>query len=357
MEIQDFYKNKKVFITGHTGFKGSWLTAMLHSFGAEIKGYALKPETNPSLFKVLDAKNLCHSVIGDVRDVVFLHQQIKQFQPDIVFHLAAQPIVRTSYEIPAETFEVNVIGTANVLDGIRLMEKPCTAVMITTDKVYENNETGQAYKENDRLGGYDPYSASKACAELVIASYRKSFFNIDNYENHQVALSSVRAGNVIGGGDWAKDRLLPDIVRALSKNENIKIRNPYAVRPWQHVLEPLWAYLVLAMKMTQDPKNYADAFNIGPYPHDVLTVKEMTELAINIWGEGNIEFVEMQNQPHEAKLLSLDIAKIEKTLGWKPKLDAKKALEYTLEWYKAYYTQSADMLNVTIKQLTEYQQL
>jgi len=357
MNIKEFYRNKKVFVSGHTGFKGSWLTAILHSFGADVKGYALAPETNPSLFKVLNGHALCQSVMGDIRDVVFLHQQIKQFAPDIVFHLAAQPIVRTSYEIPAETFEVNVIGTANVLDGIRLMEKPCIAVMITTDKVYENHETGQAYKESDRLGGYDPYSASKACAELVIDSYRKSFFNPNTMEKHHVSLASARAGNVIGGGDWAKDRLIPDIVRALAKNENIQIRNPQAVRPWQHVLEPLWGYLTLAMKMSQDPVLYADAFNFGPYPNDVLTVKEMSELAIQVWGNGKIDFPVLDNQPHEAGLLSLDIEKADRALQWTPKLNAKKALEFTLAWYKSYYDKTADMLEFIKRQLNEYQNL
>ncbi len=357
MNIKEFYRNKKVFVSGHTGFKGSWLTAILHSFGADVKGYALAPETNPSLFKVLNGHALCQSVMGDIRDVVFLHQQIKQFAPDIVFHLAAQPIVRTSYEIPAETFEVNAIGTANVLDGIRLMEKPCIAVMITTDKVYENHETGQAYKESDRLGGYDPYSASKACAELVIDSYRKSFFNPNTMEKHHVSLASARAGNVIGGGDWAKDRLIPDIVRALAKNENIQIRNPQAVRPWQHVLEPLWGYLTLAMKMSQDPVLYADAFNFGPYPNDVLTVKEMSELAIQVWGNGKIDFPVLDNQPHEAGLLSLDIEKADRALQWTPKLNAKKALEFTLAWYKSYYDKTADMLEFIKRQLNEYQNL
>ena len=242
-------KNKKVFLTGHTGFKGAWLTFMLHQMGAEVMGYSLSPNTNPSLFEVLHGENLCHSVIGDIRDTEHLHKCMTNFQPDIVFHLAAQPIVRTSYQIPAETFEVNAIGTANVLDGIRLLDNPCVGVMITTDKVYQNNETGQAYKEDDRFGGYDPYSASKACAELVIESYRKSFFNPADYGKHQKAIASARAGNVIGGGDWAADRLIPDIVRALSKGEAVQIRNPKAVRPWQHVLEPLSGYILLAQKL------------------------------------------------------------------------------------------------------------
>ena len=331
------YKNKRVFVTGHTGFKGSWLLRLLNYLEAEVVGYALEPNTTPALFSVINGEKLCKSIIGDIRDAQKLHKAIVDFQPDFVFHLAAQPIVRTSYQIPAETFEVNAIGTANVLDGIRLLEKPCVGVMITTDKVYQNNETGQAYKETDRLGGYDPYSASKACAELVIDSYRKSFFNPEQYAKHNKAIASVRAGNVIGGGDWAADRLIPDIVRALSENKTIQIRNPHAIRPWQHVLEPLSGYLTLGSLMSQKSPEYAEEYNFGPTPHDELTVKEMTELALKIWGSGNIEFPVLENQPHEAGLLSLDISKAAEKLGWKPKWNARQALEHTLNWYKKYY--------------------
>jgi CDP-glucose 4,6-dehydratase len=335
--MKSIYKNKRVFVTGHTGFKGSWLLKLLNYFDTEMAGYALEPNTNPNLFSVIKGEKLCKSVIGDIRDVQKLHKAMADFQPDFVFHLAAQPIVRTSYQIPAETFDVNVIGTANVLDGIRLLEKPCVGVMITTDKVYQNNETGQAYKEDDRLGGYDPYSASKACAELLIDSYRKSFFHPENYAKHQKSIASARAGNVIGGGDWAADRLVPDIVRSLSENKTIQIRNPQAVRPWQHVLEPLGGYLRLGGLMAEDPVKYADAFNFGPHSEDVLTVKEMAELALKIWGGGKIEFPVLENQPHEAGLLSLDISKVAEKLQWKPKWNAKQALTHTLEWYKRYY--------------------
>ena len=352
--MKNFYQHKKVLVTGHTGFKGSWMVALLHHLGAEVTGYALAPETHPSLFYVLEGNTLCKSVIGDIRDVVYLQNIVKKCQPDIVFHLAAQPIVRTSYELPAETFEVNVIGTANVLDAIRLLEKSCVAIMITTDKVYENNEGGQAYKESDRLGGYDPYSASKACAELVIDSYRKSFFNPEEYENHRKSIASARAGNVIGGGDWAKDRLFPDIVRALAINESIQIRNPKAVRPWQHVLEPLWGYLTLAKKIYMQPKNYVQAFNFGPYPQDVLTVKEMVEAAVNLWGKGDIVYPELKNQPHEAGLLALDIQKAGDLLQWKPKLNSMEALEFTLDWYKSFYEKNTYMLDFTMKQIINY---
>jgi len=351
-KMWSIYRNKRIFVTGHTGFKGSWLLTLLEHLGAEVMGYALEPITNPNLFSVINGEKLCKSTICDIRNAQKLQKTIVDFQPDFVFHLAAQPIVRTSYQIPAETFEVNAIGTANVLDGIRLLEKPCIAVMITTDKVYQNNETGQSYKEDDRLGGYDPYSASKACTELVIDSYRKSFFNPKDYAKHQKAIASARAGNVIGGGDWAADRLVPDIVRAISKNKTIRIRNPESVRPWQHVLEPLHGYLTLGMFMQQNPVKYADAFNFGPHFNDVLTVQKMTELATKIWGSGNIEFPVLENQPHEAGLLSLDISKASQWLNWTPKWNAQQALTKTLEWYKRYYA-NEDMKTITFLQIKE----
>ena len=355
--IDNVLNNKKVFLTGHTGFKGAWLTLMLHQMGAEVTGYSLAPNTNPSLFEVIHGETLCNSVIGDLRDTKLLHKTMAECQPDVVFHLAAQPIVRTSYQIPAETFEVNAIGTANVLDGIRLLDKPCVGVMITTDKVYQNNETGQAYKEDDRFGGYDPYSASKACAELVIDSYRKSFFNPENYEQHHKAIASARAGNVIGGGDWAADRLVPDIVRALSKGEAIQIRNPKAVRPWQHVLEPLSGYILLAQKLMKDPIKYAEGFNFGPNPADTLTVEEMTQMATEIWGGGTFVCPQLTNQPHDAGLLSLDITKAEKVLGWQPHLNARQALEMTLEWYKTFYHNPSAISELLVKQIRQFENI
>jgi CDP-glucose 4,6-dehydratase len=352
--MKTFYQHKKVFITGHTGFKGSWLITLLNKLGADITGYALLPPTQPNLYDSIEGDALCKSIIGDIRNTALLHHHIKKCQPDIVIHLAAQPIVRTSYEIPAETFEINTLGTANVLDGIRFIEKPCVGVMITTDKVYENNENGQAYREQDRLGGYDPYSSSKACAELLIDSYRKSFFNPKDYKKHHKVIASARAGNVIGGGDWASDRLLPDIVRSFAAKEAVRIRNPHAVRPWQHVLEPLYAYLLLAKKMYENPPNYGEAYNFGPYPQDVLTVKDMTELAVNIWGGGDIVFENLSNQPHEASLLSLCIEKAETQLNWEPKLNAKSALEFSIQWYKCFYEKHKNMHDFTLHQITTY---
>ncbi|MDR2907824.1 MAG: CDP-glucose 4,6-dehydratase [Bacteroidales bacterium] len=354
MELKHTYNSKTIFVTGHTGFKGLWLIFWLHQLGAKVVGYALEPNTKPSLFHEISGDMLCKSIIGDIRDAKKLHQAITDCQPDFIFHLAAQPLVRESYHIPAETFEVNAIGTANVLDGIRMLEKPCVGVMITTDKVYENNETGQAYKESDRLGGYDPYSASKACAEIVINSYRKSFFNPKDYDKHKKTIASARAGNVIGGGDWAADRLIPDVVRALSKNEPIVIRNPKAVRPWQHVLEPLLGYLTLGAKLSKNPMRYAEGFNFGPHSNDVLTVDNMVQMALEIWGNGTVNYPLLTNQPHEAGLLSLDISKAKNSLDWQPKWNAKQALEQTLMWYKTYY-QKGNVIDEMTKQITNYE--
>ena len=331
------FKDAKVLVTGHTGFKGSWLVAILNRLGAQVTGYALEPNSSPSLYNVIQGDQLCHSIIGDIRDAQKVHQTILDVQPDFVFHLAAQPIVRTSYQIPAETFEVNGMGTVHVLDGIRMLKKDCVGVMITTDKVYENNEKGKAYKESDRLGGHDPYSSSKAVAEIIIESYRKSFFGVSKFPEFHKPIASARAGNVIGGGDWAADRLIPDIVRALSENRPIQIRNPLSVRPWQHVLEPLSGYLTLASKMVRNPILYADSFNFGPKANDVLTVQQMTEMAIEIWGKGTFIFPELEEQPHEAGLLSLSIKKAETILNWKPLWNAHQALSNTLEWYQSFY--------------------
>ncbi|MEQ8241281.1 MAG: CDP-glucose 4,6-dehydratase [Cyclobacteriaceae bacterium] len=328
------FKGKKVFLTGHTGFKGSWMLYWLHQLGAEITGYSLAPDSEKSLYNEINGDNLCHSIIADIRDSKKLIECIHQSQPDFIFHLAAQPLVRLSYDIPAETFAVNAIGTANVLDGIKALQKPCTAVMITTDKVYENKEWHYPYRETDRLGGYDPYSASKACAELVISSYRNSFFNTNHYNSHKKSIASARAGNVIGGGDWAKDRIIPDIVRALTDGLPIQVRNPQAVRPWQHVLEPISGYLMLAAKMAEEPIKFSNSWNFGPNAEDNLTVGELAKIATDQWGHGEIITPKLAGQPHEAGLLKLDISKTVNELGWKPMWDAKKSIQMTLDWYK-----------------------
>lgn len=335
-ELRNIYQGKKVFLTGHTGFKGAWMLKVLSLLGAEIKGYALAPQNENDLFNIIEGDNLCDSIISDLRDRHRLITEIVDFQPDFVFHLAAQPLVRLSYEIPSETFEVNAVGTANLLDGIRRLDKKCSVVLITTDKVYHNYEWEYPYRENDKLGGYDPYSASKACAELIIDSYRNSFFNSANYNVHKKGIAVGRAGNVIGGGDWSANRLVPDIVRALALDEQIIIRNPNSVRPWQHVLEPIVAYLRLGAKQDEDPLLYSGAYNIGPLSTDALPVSEIITLAINAWGNGSFRIENLDVSLHEAGLLKLDVSKISSSLKWFPKWNASQAVNYTILWYKEF---------------------
>jgi len=328
------YKNKRVFLTGHTGFKGSWMWTWLHQLGAELKGYSLPPVNEKSLFSQLKGEEMGESVLADMLDRQGLENEILSFQPDYIFHFAAQPLVRLSYDIPVETFEVNAIGTANVLNSVRKLDKTCVVICITTDKVYENKEWHYPYRETDRLGGYDPYSASKACAEIIIASFRNSFFNTTQYTTHKKSIASARAGNVIGGGDWAKDRIIPDVVNALKIGKSIPVRNPKSVRPWQHVLEPLAGYLQLGLKMTEDPLKFADAWNFGPFNEDNLTVESLVNIALSVWGEGSMEKQQALNEPHEAGLLKLDINKTINELGWKPRMNASEAVATTIEWYR-----------------------
>jgi CDP-glucose 4,6-dehydratase len=352
--LKNIYAGKKVFLTGHTGFKGSWLLQILAMLGAEVKGYALAPEDDLNLYNVLNGDDLCNSVIADLRDREKLKEAVTAFQPDFVFHLAAQPLVRLSYQIPSETFEVNAIGTANLLDAVRLLNKPCYAVLITTDKVYHNNEWEYPYRENDRLGGYDPYSASKACTELVIDSYRNSFFNTATYATHQKAVTVGRAGNVIGGGDWSKDRLIPDIASALAADRSIEIRNPNSVRPWQHVLEPLFGYLLLGSKLYTDPLKYSQAYNFGPDVNDALPVTKMVDMAIESWGGGTYFVNMVANQPHEAGLLKLDISKAVADLNWKPKMNASQAVSKTIAWYKTFYSNPVGVKEFTQDQIRDF---
>jgi CDP-glucose 4,6-dehydratase len=337
-QLENTYKGKKVFVTGHTGFKGSWLLKTLHMLGAEIKGYALAPQTPHDLFNYIEGDRIADSVIGDLRDRQKLMQEITSFQPDFIFHLAAQPLVRLSYEIPSETFEVNAIGTAYVFDAVRLLPGRCQVVIITTDKVYHNNEWSYPYRESDRLGGYDPYSASKACSELIINSYRNSFFNLYHYQQHQKAIAVARAGNVIGGGDWAKDRLVPDIIRALAANKEVFIRNPYSLRPWQHVLEPIVGYLLLGSKLESNPLAFSQAYNFGPNAEDSLHVEDLVKCVLKNWQGGSYRVQTHSHQPHEAGLLKLDISKVVTELGWKPRWDADAAISHTVNWYKTFLT-------------------
>jgi CDP-glucose 4,6-dehydratase len=349
--FKSVYQGKKVFLTGHTGFKGTWMLSWLHLLGAEVKGYALDTHNSFDLFNVIEGENLCESVLADIRDRARLEKEITDFQPDFIFHLAAQPLVRLSYELPIDTFEINAIGTANVLEAMKKIAKPCVGVFITTDKVYENKEWHYPYRETDRLGGYDPYSASKALAEFVIDSYRNSFFNLQDFTKHQKAVASGRAGNVIGGGDWSKDRIIPDIIRSLQNNKPIEVRNPHAVRPWQHVLEPLAGYLILGAKLADNPLLYSGAWNFGPYMEDTLTVRELVEHAIRIAGKGTYFTPQYDHVLHEARLLKLDINKAVNELDWKPKYNAKQAIEMTLEWYQ---DTSISKSSMTEKQILNY---
>jgi CDP-glucose 4,6-dehydratase len=353
-DISSFFHKKKVFITGHTGFKGSWLMATLHKFGADVKGYALDPEMAGGLFDYLQPLSIAKSVIDDIRHREILEKELLNYQPDIVYHLAAQPLVRRSYKIPAETFDINVTGTANLLEAVGKLENKCSVIVITTDKVYQNKELDILYKEDDILGGHDPYSASKACAEFVVDSFRKSFFNLSQYPAHLKALSTVRAGNVIGGGDWSTDRLMPDIINYLVSGNPILLRNPVAVRPWQHVLEAIAGYLLLAIKLHSYPDRFSQPFNFGPQPADHLSVKQVAEIAISIWGSGSWKDVSNNKQPHEAGLLKLDSSKAKEALNWRPKLNAEEAIRWTVEWYKQNEDKKAEF---TFRQIEEYFEL
>lgn len=350
------FSGKRVFITGHTGFKGSWLSYWLQSLGAIVKGYSLPPLTEPNLFSLLKLDRDVESVIGNINDYSTLSRELIDFRPDFIFHLAAQPLVRKSYKDPLNTFQTNVVGTANVLQALNHLQKPCICICITTDKVYQNNEWIYPYRENDRLGGYDPYSASKACSEMVISSFSNSYFNIHTYREHNKAIASARAGNVIGGGDWSEDRLLPDIVKSLSEKKDIIIRNPSAVRPWQHVMEPLAGYMQLALSLQQDVYKYSGGWNFGPQTEDNFSVLELSKIAINIWGEGNINISQDANAPHEAHLLRLDISKAVGELKWSPKMRAEEAIRRTIRWYKAFYCGS-DVKKLVEEDLKYYQSL
>jgi len=352
-ELQKAYKGNKVFLTGHTGFKGSWLLKTLHFLGAQVKGYALKPQTQNDFYEVIGGDRICDSVIADIRDRKRLEDEIVSFQPDYIFHLAAQPLVRVSYELPIDTFDVNALGSAFVLDAIRKLEKKCSVIMITTDKVYHNNELLYPYRENDRLGGYDPYSASKACAELIIDSYRNSFFNFNNIDQHQKSIAVARAGNVIGGGDWSQDRLIPDIVRSIIAKETINLRNPKSVRPWQHVLEPIMGYLILGSKLSTRPLQFSEAFNFGPYNENTLTVKSLADKIITYWGAGEIVLNDDFDKLHESLILKLDISKATSILGWKPILDLNQTIDFTLKWYMK-FIEERDSMNQLVNDQIKY---
>ena len=347
-----FWNEKKVLITGHTGFKGSWLSLWLQKLGAEVIGYALEEPTNPSLFKVAKINENMVSEINDIRNKQMLVNTIERYKPEIIFHLAAQPLVRKSYKNPVETFETNVMGTVNLLEAVRNSNSVKVVVNITSDKCYENKEWPWGYRETDPMGGYDPYSCSKGCSELVTNSFRQSYFKDKN-----VYLASARAGNVIGGGDWAADRLVPDIIKALFNNESLNIRNPFAIRPWQHVLEPLSGYMMLAEAMWNYGEKYSEAWNFGPNDEHVINVGELADRLTNYWNE-NLEIKRFSNkEPHEATFLKLDSSKSKIKLGWYPILNMEDTLIWTIEWYKKFMSESNNMKDFTLSQIEAYEKL
>jgi CDP-glucose 4,6-dehydratase len=347
------FKNRKVLITGHTGFKGSWLCLVLNMLGADVYGYALKPPTEPSLFNEAKVDELITSYIGDVRDYKHLNEVVSKIQPEIVIHMAAQALVRESYKTPVETYAINVMGTVHLLDACRNTSSIKAIVNVTTDKCYENKEWHWGYRENESMGGYDPYSNSKGCSELVTSSFRNSYFNPNNYEEHGVAVASARAGNVIGGGDWADDRLIPDFIRSITKGEKVEIRSPFAIRPWQHVLEPLAGYLSLAAKLHSEGAKYAEGWNFGSDDSDAQNVEWITKTICEMWGNGASFSIDTNPQPHEANYLKLDCSKAKAELGWLPKWDINKTLESIVSWNKA-FLKGDNIRNITEQQIEEY---
>jgi len=345
-ELEAAYAGRRVLVTGHTGFKGSWLTLWLSDLGAEVTGYALAPDTTPALFERIGAERLCRSVISDVRDLATLTAVVKEARPEIIFHLAAQPLVRLSYQQPLETLQVNVLGTAHLLEAIRAAGRPCAVVVVTSDKCYENHERPDGYREDEPMGGHDVYSMSKGAAELVTASWRHSFFRPARLGQHGVALATARAGNVVGGGDWAAERLVPDAIAALSSGRPIPVRNPDSVRPWQHVLEPLGGYLLLGARLLGPlAAQHAEAWNFGPRPEDARPVREVVEALIAAWGSGRWDDQHDPRAPHEAGLLRLDIDKAVGRLGWAPRWHFSETVQRTVEWYRAFHGgASADAL-------------
>ena len=348
-----FWKDKKVLVTGHTGFKGSWLALWLLKMNAIVSGISLNPDEKQNLFDQLRIKNDINHIVLDIRNKEELKKQIQTINPDIVFHLAAQPLVVNSYKDPVGTWETNVMGTINVLESIRSLNKNCTGIFITTDKVYKNNEWVFGYRENDELGGYDPYSSSKAACEIAISSWRSSFDLYQSNNNSNFSIASARAGNVIGGGDWSENRIIPDVVRCLINNEKILIRNPKSTRPWQHVLEPLSGYLILAEKLNKEKNPYATAFNFGPFIESNKTVKELVDECLKYW-KGDYYFERNVNSPHEAGVLNLSIEKAIKSLEWNPKWDFSKSIELTINWYKDVFQDNKSAIDCSLGNLKEY---
>lgn len=351
-----FWLGKRVFLTGHTGFKGSWLSLWLQSLASELTGYALKPPTDPSLFEEAQVAEGMTSIEGDILDLAFFTKSMQAAQPEIVIHMAAQPLVRHSYQNPVETYATNVMGTVHMLEAVRATPTVKAAVCVTSDKCYENHGRKAAYREGHAMGGHDPYSSSKGCAELVTAAYRTSYFNPKDYDQHGVALATARAGNVIGGGDWAVDRLIPDIVNAFEQGGPVLIRNPDAVRPWQHVLEPLHGYLMLAERLVQDGPAFAEGWNFGPHDEDARPVGWVVEEMTKRWGNGARWAIDPSEHPHEANYLKLDIVKSQTRLHWQPRLRLEKSLDLIVEWYRQYNI-GGNMRHLTQTQIATYQTL
>jgi len=349
-----FWQGKNVFLTGHTGFKGSWLALWLQNLGAKVVGYALPPPTQPNLFELAHVAKDMHSITGDVRDFTKLHANILKHQPEIIIHLAAQALVKTAYDKPVDTYATNVMGTVNLLEAVRQSKGVKVVIIVTSDKCYENREWLWAYRENEPMGGYDPYSNSKGCAELVTSAYRNSYFNSENYAQHGVALASTRAGNVIGGGDWAENRLIPDVLKAFIEKRPVMIRYPQAVRPWQHVLEPLHGYLTLAEKLWQEGTEFAEGWNFGPEERDTKTVGWIVEQLAQLWGENASWHIDFATHLHEANYLKLDCSKAKARLNWFPQMSLETAFKWIVEWYRGYYNH-ADMRTLTQYQIYHYQ--
>lgn len=349
----NFYNGKKVLLTGHTGFKGSWMSILLDLLGADLYGYALPPNTQPNLYTIAGVDEIIDSTLGDIRDLETLSNTIEKVRPEIIIHLAAQPLVQESYKNPKETYEINVMGTVNLLEVVRRVSGIKAVLNVTTDKCYENKEWYWAYRENEPLGGFDPYSNSKACSELVTSAYRNSFFNFMNSGSNKVCLASARAGNVLGGGDWASDRLIPDFIRAISQNNRIKIRNPASIRPWQHVMEPLTGYLLLCRQMFLNGPLFSEGFNFGPEETDCRNVEWLVKRICELWGNDAEYEIDERTYAHESTYLKLDCSKAKRMLEWSPSWNLDKSISMVVKWYKNYFDEK-DMRTVTIQQIEEY---
>ncbi len=351
------FSGRNVFITGHTGFKGAWLALWLSELGANVTGYALEPPTNPSHFELAHlSSRMANHVVGDLRDREKLQEAMSTSQPDVVLHLAAETVVRRAYEIPYETFEINVMGTASVLEAARNLDKPCAIVAVTTDKCYENKDQVWGYRENDAMGSNEPYATSKAAAELLIETYRRSFFPPEHFDKHGIKLASARAGNVVGGGDWTRDALVVDVIRALAENDAIEVRSPSALRPWQHVLDALSGYLTLAQRMLEsDDPTFSSGWNFGPLPGNEIPVKEVVELLIQQWGDGHWVDVSDQNSLHESQTLRLAIDKAIWGLKWKPQWNVSETFLHTVDWYRAFLQNSNTVLKTSLEQIQLYE--